>query len=111
MNKLIHRMDGKSTIPSTACVVDDVCITGATPHEHFANLEEFIFRLYSAGLKANKEKCSYYQSEVKFLGKIISKDGVRLDSATTDAIANIPIPSDKQTLRNFLGHMSYIGIR
>ena len=101
-------MDGKSPIPSTACMVDDVCVTGDTPYEHFNNLHEFIYRLYAAGLKANKSKCSYYQHEVKFLGKIISKDGVRLDDATTSAISNMPTPTDKQPLHSFLGHMSYI---
>ena len=28
---------------------------------------------------------------------------------TVAAILNMPVPSDKQTLRSFLGHMSYIG--
>ena len=109
MNKLIHGMDGKSPIPSTACIVDDVCLTGASPQEHFDNLHELVYRLYAAGLKVNLAKCSFYQDEVKFLGKIINKDGISLDSSTTSAITNMPTPTDKNTLRSFLGHMSYIG--
>ena len=31
MDKLIHGMDGKSPIPNTACIVDDICVTRATP--------------------------------------------------------------------------------
>ena len=53
--------------------------------------------------------CKYYQNEVKFLGKIVDKDGVRLDPATTEAIVKMPAPDDKGKLRSFLGHMSYIG--
>ena len=77
MNKLIHGMDGKSPIPSTACMVDDVCVTGSNPQEHFDNLLELLYRLYAAGLKANINKCAFNQAEVKFLGKIIDKDGIR----------------------------------
>ena len=53
-------------------------------------------------------KCTFYQREVKFLGKIVDHQGVRLDSATTDAILKMPEPSDKSQLRSFLGHISYI---
>ena len=102
-------MGGKSPLKSTACIVDDVCVTGATPQEHFENLHNLIYRLYAAGLKANIDKCSLYQNEVKFLGKIIDRDGIRLDPATTSAIMNMPTPSNKDKLQNFLGHMSYIG--
>ena len=63
MDKLIHG------IPNTACIVDDICITGATSQEHFNNLNELLSRLDSAGLKLNSEKCKFYQTEVKFLGK------------------------------------------
>ena len=83
-------------------------MTGDTPSEHFENLHEFIYRLYAAGLKANINKCKFYQDEVKFLGKIVDKDGVRLDPATTEAIVKMPVPDDKSKLRSFLGHMSYI---
>ena len=86
-----------------------MCVTGSTPKVHFDNLHEFVYRLYAAGLKANIKKCKFYKDEVKFLGKIVDHDGVRLDPGTTDAILKMPVPDDKAKLRSFLGHMSYIG--
>ena len=109
MDKLIHGMDGKSPIPNTACIVDDICVTGLTPQDHFNNLRELLSRLDSSGLKLNAEKCKFYQHEVKFLGKIIDKNGQRVDPNTVAAIVNMPSPKDKNTLRSFLGHMSYVG--
>ena len=108
IDRLIHGMDGKPPVPSTACIVDDICITGANPQEHFANLSELLLRLREAGLKLNKDKCKFYQTSVKFLGKIIDKNGQRMDPAAVDAIVNMPAPTDKHTLRSFLGHMSYV---
>ena len=54
MQKLIHGMNGKGPIKA-AVVVDDVCISGDTPQEHFEMLHEFIYRLWinvhSIGMK------------------------------------------------------------
>ena len=109
MDNLLHGMNDKGPIPSTACIVDDICTTGSNPQEHFANLTELLSRLHAAGLKLNKEKCKFYQPSVKFLGKIINKNGQHIDPDAVSAIVNMPVPVDKSTLRSFLGHMSYIG--
>ena len=99
MQKLIHGQGGAEPLQATACLVDDVCVTGDSAKAHFENLHELVYRLYAAGLKANKLKCKFYQRELKFLGKIVDQDGVRLDTATTDAIKKMPMPEDKQQLR------------
>ncbi|CAL4063727.1 unnamed protein product, partial [Meganyctiphanes norvegica] len=107
MQRLIHGHDGKEPVKA-AVIVDDVCVTGNNAEEHFANLHEFIFRLFAAGLKANISKCKFYQNQVKFLGKIVDRDGIKLDPATTAAIVKMPVPKDQSRLRSFLGSMSYI---
>ena len=89
-------------------MVDDVCLSEANPKEHFANLAELLYRLYACGLKANLSKCSFYKDEVRFLGKVVDRRGVRLDTSTTDAILKMPAPTDKSQLRSFLGHISYV---
>ena len=95
-------------IPSTACVVDDICITGKTPEEHFKNLESVLHRLQEAGLKVNPKKCKFYLPEVKYLGRIISKDGIRMDPSAIDAILKMPSPSSRHELQSFLGYLSYV---
>ena len=107
MRRLLHSYGGGGPL-NCAQIVDDICLSGKSPQEHFENLAELLYRLYACGLKVNKDKCSFYQREVKFLGKIVDHQGVRLDSATTDAILKMPEPMDKSQLRSFLGHISYI---
>ena len=107
MRKLLHACNGRGPV-KCAQMVDDVCLSGKSPKEHFENLAELLYRLYASGLKINKNKCSFYQREVKFLGKICDERGVRLDPATTDAILGMRTPADKSQLRSFLGHISYI---
>ena len=108
IDRLIQGMGGKGPVASTVCVVDDICVTGSTPQDHFDNLTELLTRLSDAGLRLNKDKCVFYQNHVKFLGKIIDKNGQRMDPAVIEAITHMPAPKDKHTLRSFLGHMSYI---
>ena len=43
-----------------------------------------------------------------FLGKIVDRRGVRLDTSTTDAILKMPAPTDKSQLRSFLDHISFV---
>ena len=109
MDNLLHGMNDKGPIPSTACIVDDICTTGSNPQEYFANLTELLARLHAAGPKLNKAKCKFYQPSFKFLSKIIDKNGQHIYPDTVSAIVNMPVPVDKSTLPSFLGHMSYIG--
>ena len=107
MRKMIHACNGQGPL-NCAQMIDDLCISGADPSEHFKNLGELLYRLYACGLKVNRSKCKFYEDEVRFLGKIVDHRGVRLDSSTTDAILKMPAPIDKSQLRSFLGHLSYI---
>ena len=107
MRKLLHACNGRGPV-QCAQMVDDLCLSGDNFREHFENLAELLYRLFACGLKVNKDKCSFYQNSVKFLGKIVDNRGVRLDPSTTDAILNMPEPVDKSQLRSFLGHISYI---
>ena len=95
-------------IPSVACIVDDICVTGKTPAEHFKNLETVVHKLEENGLKVNPKKCQFYLPEVKYLGRIISKDGHKMDPGAMEAIVNMPVPKSRQELQSFLGYLSYV---
>lgn len=60
-------------------------------------------RLQEAGLTINLEKNNFVQPEVKFLGHIISAEGVRPDPGIIDAIQQFPVPTKVKQLRAFLG--------
>ena len=61
-----------------------------------------------AGLRLNADKCKISQESVKFLGKIVDKNGHRMDPAALEAITDMPAPTNRNTLHSFLGYMSYI---
>ena len=86
---------------------DDVLVTGSSDGEHLQNLSAVFQRLKQHGLRLKKNKCSFFQSSVKYLGHIIDKDGIRPSNDKVKAIQEMPIPRDQAELRSFLGLVTY----
>ncbi|CAG2195478.1 unnamed protein product [Mytilus edulis] len=68
-------------------------------------------RLYSKSMETNLKlkptKCTFAAKEVKFLGHVLSKDGIAVDTTKTDAIKTFPIPQNITDVRAFLGLANY----
>ena len=47
-------------------------------------------------------------SEVKFLGHILSKEGISVDPEKEKAISDMPAPKDRKSLRRFLAMVNYL---
>eukprot|EP00731_Ephydatia_muelleri_P017894 Em0010g992a len=60
-----------------------------------------------AGLKLKPNKCHFARSEIRYLGHIVSRDGVKADPEKLRAITSYPIPRDVKELRQFLGLANY----
>ena len=89
------------------CFIDDILVTGITEVEHDNNLEEVLRRLQEHGVRLKREKCSFYQESVQYLGHHISAEGVHTTKDKTRAILDAPEPKNIQELRSFLGLLNY----
>ena len=91
------------------CLVylDDVIVVGSTFEEHLFRLREVFQRFRDAGLKLNPNKCSFCQTEVHFLGHIISARGIRTDPTKTNLVASWPVPTSTKEVQKFLGLANY----
>ena len=90
-------------IPGVQCYLDDIIVTGVTTEKHVAALEEVLARLEAHRLRANKEKCKFFQDSVTYCGHVIAADGLLTSSKQTSAIASVPSPQDV-TAEIFLGN-------
>ena len=63
------------------CIVylDDIIVFGLDFDQALENLNMVFDRLKSAGLKLKPKKCALFQSSVKFLGRVVSEEGVSCD--------------------------------
>ncbi|UYV75275.1 K02A2.6-like [Cordylochernes scorpioides] len=91
------------------CLVylDDIMVMGRTFEEHLRNLQEVFDRFRANNLTLNPKKCQLFQKSVKFLGHIVSTEGIRTSEDKIFAIKNWPEPGDKHELRSFLGLCTY----
>lgn len=56
----------------------------------------------------NRDKVELRVPEVKYVGHIIGKDGLKVDPEKVRAIVNMPEPTDIQGVRRFLGLVQYV---
>ena len=89
--------------------MDDILIYGATTKEHDHRLEMVMQRIKAAGMKLNREKCSIRQNQLRFLGHLFDRTGIRPDPDKVEAIRQLPPPADVQELKRILGMVNYLG--
>ena len=92
-----------------ACLdyIDDVLVYGRTFEQHQENLEAVLKRLRDAGLKLKPAKCRLAQERVKYLGYVVSQEGLSVDEDKVKAVRNFPRPTSVKQVRSFVGLTSY----
>ncbi len=103
MNKILEGLEGVTGL------IDDTLIYGKDMAEHDARLAKVMERLEASDVTLNGVKCVFRKSSMKFLGQLISKDGVRADPEKTSAVRNMEVPHSVSDLRRFLGMVNQLG--
>ena len=70
------------------CIIylDDIIIFSDNPEDHIDRLEDVFEKLALAGLKLKPSKCEFFKAELKYLGHIVSKQGIVTDPKKVTAI-------------------------
>jgi hypothetical protein len=95
------------TYDSCLVYLDDVIVIGSTFQGHLLNLRKVFERFREARLKLNPEKCQLLQKKVKYLGHVVSPEGISTDPKKLKAVREWPTPKDKHEIRSFLGLCTY----
>ena len=87
--------------------LDDILIFGKDFQEHLDRLAVVLQTLIRANLKLKPSKCHLFRKSVKFLGHIISTEGIQPDPVKLEAVTQWPVPVSKDGVQSFLGFVSY----
>uniref|UniRef100_A0A3B3XY23 Gypsy retrotransposon integrase-like protein 1 n=1 Tax=Poecilia mexicana TaxID=48701 RepID=A0A3B3XY23_9TELE len=105
--RLMQRIFGDQQCQSVLLYLDDIVVFSSSVDQHLERLKVVLDRLLQQGLKAKLSKCSFFQKEVRYLGHVISGEGVATDPSKVEVVANWPTPTKASELRSFLGFASY----
>ncbi|GFX21415.1 uncharacterized protein K02A2.6 [Trichonephila clavipes] len=86
---------------------DDLLIASSSEDEHLDHLHQIFSRLRDYGLKLNSDKCVLGKASVKFLGCLITAEGVKPLPDKVEAIINFPKPDTISQLRHFLAMLNF----
>ena len=87
--------------------IDDIVIATETVEDHMARLREVFECLREAGFKMRVAKCDFMESEIKYLGRVVSAEGVKPDPKAVAKMRDWEIPRNKTEMQSFLGFANY----
>jgi len=105
--RLMNRLLGGLTWKSCHVYIDDILVFSPTFEAHLRDIKEVFDRLQSAKMLLKRKKCGFAQTKTKYLGNVVSAEGISPDPAKVDKLRNFPAPTDKKEVRAFLGLAGY----
>ena len=87
--------------------IDDLVLWGDSVPEFLTNLRRTFLQLRKWSLTLKPAKCVFGMERFELLGHIVDADGVTLSARRREALRSVKPPTDKKTLRSFLGLAGY----
>ena len=86
---------------------NDIMIASRTEEQHLEQLEAVLRACRNANLKLKALKCHLFEKEMRFMGRVITPEGVKPDPDNVEDIVKWKPPTDKKELAGFLDFASY----
>ncbi|XP_031783173.1 uncharacterized protein LOC116416909 [Nasonia vitripennis] len=107
LQRLVDTLFGPEDTPQIFGYLDDIVIATDSFEEHKIKVRYVLQKLISAGLTINPKKCQFCVSQIKYLGFVLDKDGLRTDPDKVAPVLNCPAPCNVRELRRVLGMIGW----
>ena len=84
------------------CYVDDILIATRTQEQHLQQLRAVLSACRAANLKLKAAKCKLFDTEIKFLGRLVTGGGIKPDPESIKTIQDYKPPVSKKQIASFL---------
>jgi len=88
---------------------DDILIYSKSLEEHLVHLRQVLELLRRDQGQVKLSKCVFAQRQLKYLGHVISEQGMATDPDKVQAVLHWPVPSSIKELHSFLGWQDITG--
>ncbi|XP_036340795.1 uncharacterized protein K02A2.6-like [Rhagoletis pomonella] len=89
--------------------IDDIIIFGKTEEEHDEAVKRVVDVFRDNNSMLNEKKCIWKAQKLKFLGHLLSEEGIAPDPDKIETIRDFRPPQSKEEVRSFLGLVTYVG--
>ena len=95
-------------------IADDILVFGVgedseeARKDHDNNLVTLLERVLKVGVKINRQKMKLHLSEVKYMGHVLTAEGVKADPDKVQGIKDLRDPESAEDVRSFLGTVNYL---
>ena len=88
--------------------IDDVLVvTKGTYQDHLEKLKTVLERMRSKGIQLEPKKSYFCQTQVEYLGYLITREGLKPQQEKVNAIVNMAMPKTVKQLRGFVGLVNF----
>jgi hypothetical protein len=87
--------------------LDDILVYSKTYDDHVRDVRKVLQALADAKMKIKPEKTEFHKTEVKFLGYIVSREGLKMDQKKIEAVTSWPKPGTVREVQSFLGFANF----
>ena len=89
--------------------VDDMLVKSKEAKDHVQDLREIFEHMRHHNIKLNPEKCIFGVASGKFLGYIVSKEGIQVDPEKVQAVRDMPTPATIKDVQKLNGLLASLG--
>lgn len=89
--------------------LDDILVYSKSFEDHVHHVREVLQQLRRYGIKLKPSKCGMFKKEIRYLGRMVSAEGSKVDPADTEAVQawKEKRPTTIGQLRTVMGLLSY----
>ena len=87
--------------------LNDILIHSPDVPTHLKHIRQLFQRLREADLKLNMGKCNFFKTHIRYLGHLISGDGVEPLPKKLESIKKMPPSTTPKEIKQFLGLVGY----
>jgi len=87
--------------------LDDILVFSEKEEEHTEHVRKLLQRLRERGLQLDIDKCEFGVRETKYLGVIITTEGIKMDPEKVQTILDWEIPTCVQEVKSFVGFAGF----
>ena len=88
--------------------MDGISVYSRWAKDHIRHLERVFIKCRKYGISLNPRKSNFALEEGKWLGHIISKEGIRIDPDRVKGILRVEEPRSKKEIQSFIGQVNFL---